>query len=99
MGRGYKITMVAMEEGKINVLVKLKREQQKTNVPPTLLGHLPASMTYQQLLEQQVFDVPNITATSPFKGMDNYFYAMVSFTAVSCLTSQNMAMKQTDAIC
>ena len=34
--RGYKVNMVAMEEGKIDVVVKLKREQQKKDEPPKL---------------------------------------------------------------
>ena len=36
--RGYKVNMAAMEEGKIDVVVKLKREQRKKDEPPKLYG-------------------------------------------------------------
>ena len=35
---GNKVNMAAMEEGKINVMVKLKREQRKKDEPPKLYG-------------------------------------------------------------
>ena len=37
-GGGYKVNMAAMEEGKIDVVVKLKREQRKKDEPPKLYG-------------------------------------------------------------
>ena len=36
--RGYKVNMAAMEEGKIDIVVKLKREQRKKDEPPKLYG-------------------------------------------------------------
>ena len=36
--RGYKVNMAAMEEGKIVIVVKLKREQRKKDEPPKLYG-------------------------------------------------------------
>jgi len=43
--------MAAMDEEKIDVVVKIKREQGKKDEPPKLHTDLPASMTFQQLLE------------------------------------------------
>ena len=36
--RGYKVNMAAMEEGKIDVVVKFKREQRKKDERPKLYG-------------------------------------------------------------
>ena len=36
--RGCKVNMAAMEEGKIDIVVKLKREQRKKDEPPKLYG-------------------------------------------------------------
>ena len=36
--RGYKVNMAAMEVGKIDIVVKLKREQRKKGEPPKLYG-------------------------------------------------------------
>ena len=36
--RGYKVNMAAMEEGKIDIVVKLKREQRKKDEQPKLYG-------------------------------------------------------------
>ena len=55
--------MVAMEEGKIDLVVKLKREQRKKDETPKLHTDLPASMTFQQLLERIVPDILHITDT------------------------------------
>ena len=60
---GYKVNMAAMEEGKIDVVVKIKREQAgKKDEPPKLHTDLPTSMTFQQLLEQIVPGISHITA-------------------------------------
>ena len=53
--------MAAMEEGKIDVVVK-NDEQGKKDKPPKLHTDLPASMTFQQLLERIVPDISRITA-------------------------------------
>ena len=55
--------MAAMEEGKINLVVKLKWEQRKKDEPLKLRTDLPASMTFQQLLKRIVPDISHITAT------------------------------------
>ena len=36
--RGYKVNLAATEEGKIDVMVKLKLEQRKKDEPPKLYG-------------------------------------------------------------
>ena len=54
--------MAAMVDRKIDVVVKIKREERKKDEPPKLHTDLPASMTFQQLLEQIVPDVSHITA-------------------------------------
>ena len=36
--RGFKVNMAAMEEGKIDIVVKLKREQRKKDEPPKRYG-------------------------------------------------------------
>ena len=51
-----------MEEGKIDVVVKIKREKGKKDEPSKLHTDLPASMTFQQLLERIVPDISRITA-------------------------------------
>ena len=51
-----------MVDRKIDVVVKIKREERKKDEPPKLHTDLPASMTFQQLLEQIVPDVSHITA-------------------------------------
>lgn len=50
-----------MKEGKIDVVVKIKRGQGKKDEPPKLHTDLPASMTFQQLLERIVPDISRIT--------------------------------------
>ena len=46
--------MAAMGEGKLDVVVQVKREQGKKDDPPNMPTDLPASMTFQQLLERIV---------------------------------------------
>ena len=48
---GYKVNMAAMDEGKMDVVVQVKREQGKKDDPLKMHTDLPASMTFQQLLE------------------------------------------------
>jgi len=45
-----------------NGYLKIKQKHGKKDEPPNLLCDLPASMTFQQLLEQLVLDKSNITA-------------------------------------
>ena len=55
--------MAAMEEEKIDAVVKIRQKHGKKDEPPKLLCNLPASMTFQQLLEHLVLDISNITAS------------------------------------
>ena len=54
--------MATMNEGKMDVVVQVKREQGKKDGPPKMYTDLPASMTFQQLLERIVPDISQITA-------------------------------------
>ena len=44
---GYKINMAAIEEEKIDVVVKIKQKHGKKDEPLILLCNLPASVTFQ----------------------------------------------------
>ena len=49
--------MAAMDEGKMDVVVPVKREQGKKDDPLKMHTVLPASMIFQQLLERIVPDI------------------------------------------
>ena len=56
------INMAAMDEGKADIVVQVKREQGKKDDPPKMHTDLPAFITFQQLLEGIVPDILHITA-------------------------------------
>ena len=49
--------MAAMDKGKMDVVVQVKREQGKKDDPLKMHTDLPATMTFQQLLERIVPDI------------------------------------------
>jgi len=53
-----------MVEKLVDVIVKLRLSQcEKKDQPPNLLCNIPTSLTFQQLLEKEVPDISNVTAS------------------------------------